>query len=136
MARARKSRKSGSTSATGATENNIQTNTTERNNSIMGLDPSQIRTLLSGARTKGLYVEKLNEFIESGENGVCANEQWVEFEDKKPTTLKQGFDNARDSKAAADGSDQIKVMVSDEKVYLINLAVVGAEDPSLVGTEQ
>lgn len=91
----------------------------------MGLSPEQITQLMQGARTKGQYVEKLNEFLASGQNGVLVTDEWEEFEGRKTATVKQGFDNARDNKNAAEGSDQVKVIVSDDKVYLINLAVTG-----------
>lgn len=90
----------------------------------MALTPEQIAELLSTSRTKGAYIGRLNEFVNSGEGGVCAND-WAEFSDKKANTLKQGFENAKNSKNAADGSDNIKVLVNDEKVFLINLAAAG-----------
>lgn len=87
----------------------------------MGLTQEQIDALLSKSRSSG-YTEKQNEFLASGENGVCVNEQWPEFKDKKANTLKQGFEGAKTKKDAAEGADKIKVVVADDKVYLLNLA--------------
>jgi hypothetical protein len=59
--------------------------------------------------------------------GIDVNETWVEFADKKATTLKQGFDNAKDNKEAHEDADKVKVVSQDDHVYLINLAVAGAQ---------
>jgi len=90
----------------------------------MGLTPEQIDALLSKTRTKGEYVVSLNEFLSSGEAGVCVNDQWKQMGGKKATTLKQGFEAAKDKKEANDGADKVIVKTDEEKVYLINLALV------------
>lgn len=105
------------------------TTTTKGSEIKMGLTPEQVRALMAGARTKGQYVEKLNEFLVSGQNGVLVTDEWEEFEGRKTATIKQGFDNARDHKNAAEGSDKVKAIVSDDKVYLINLALSGEQEP-------
>lgn len=120
---ARNRRKSPST-----TDNTQTTNGTERQGIKMaGMSADQIAQLLGKTRQKGVYTDKLNEFVQSGEMGVCANEQWVEFADKKSATLKQGFEAAKDKKEAIEGADQVKVIVSDEKVYLVNIAVAAEQ---------
>lgn len=91
---------------------------------MAGLDPQVIAALLSKSRTKGQYVERINEFLANGEAGISVSEQWPDMSGKNASTLKQGFDNAKDHKEAADGADQIKVVKSDEGVFLINLALV------------
>lgn len=92
---------------------------------MAGLTPEQIRGLLASSRTKGEYSEYLGEFLESGDAGVCANEEWVSLKDRKDTTIKQGFENAKNSKTAPEGADNVKVLRNDDKVYLINLVVAG-----------
>jgi hypothetical protein len=107
------------------------TNTNEREgvSKMAGLTADQIQTLLGKTRTKGVYVQYLNQFIASGEAGVNVNEQWVDLRDKKATTLKQGFENAKDNKEAADGAENVKVISNEDLVYLINLSAAGIEVP-------
>jgi len=119
MARSRK-RNTGS-------DSNTQNTNDQGGHKMAGLTAADIQALLSKTRTKGQYVVRLNEFIESGEMGICVNEQWVEFADKKATTLKQGFDNARDNKEANEASEFVKVISNEDKVYLVNLQVAGQE---------
>ena len=121
MARARRQQRNDSNGESG------NTTTTERTKSMAGLSSEQIAKLLGKTRQKGLYTEKLNEFIASQEMGVSVKETWVEMRDKKDTTLKQGFDNAKGTKEAAEGADLVKVVASKEDgdVYLINLALAG-----------
>lgn len=89
---------------------------------IMALTPEQIQALLGKTRSKGQYVEYINEFVNSGEGGVCANDQWVAIRDKKATTIKQGFENAKQNKEAVEGAENVKVISNEDKVFLINLA--------------
>src|SRR4029077_2772570 len=93
----------------------------------MPLSPDQIQALLGKTRTKGDYVVKLNSFLNSGEQGICVNETWVELKDKKATTLKQGFENVKTNKDAAEGADSVKVISADDLVYLVNLKAAGVE---------
>jgi hypothetical protein len=97
---------------------------TTKGNNIMPLSDDQIRTLLSKTRQKGVYTERLNEFIESGQAGVSVNEQWADLSGKNDTTLKQWLEAAKEKKEALEGADKVIVKSDDEKVYLINLAHV------------
>lgn len=126
MARARKQ--------TAVAEGN--SDTTKGNNKVAGLNQEQIMALLSKTRQKGVYTDRLNDFITSGEQGISVNETWADLRGKKATTLKQGFEAAKDKKEAADGADRV-IVKSDkaedgtETVYLINLALVeGVEVPA------
>jgi len=94
----------------------------------MGLTAEQALELLGSARKKGVYVEKLNEFLSTGQAGVSVKEEWSELAGKKTQTLKQGFDAAREKKEAADGADKVRVVVNEEQVYLVNLAAPGMID--------
>lgn len=113
------------------TVNNTTQVTTQKEVKIMALTPDQIQALLGKARSKGVYEEHLVAFVKSGEQGVCVNETWVDMADKKATTLKQGFEGAKEKKSVVealpdfDASTLIKVITSDEKVYLINLQAAG-----------
>jgi hypothetical protein len=125
MARQRRSsRKTENESPTEVDSGNANvTPTHERTVTKMaGLTPEAVAALLSKTRTKGQYIQYLNEFVDSGEMGVEVGEQWVALKDKKGTTLKQGFDNAKDNKEAREGSENVQVIKQDEKVYLVNLA--------------
>ena len=127
MARTRRSssKTKNESTTTGDSGNANATNVaqTERGSKKMaGLSPDQVAALLSKTRTKGQYIQYLNEFIDGGEMGVEVGEQWVALKDKKGTTLKQGFDNAKDNKEAHEGAENIQVIKQDEKVYLVNLS--------------
>lgn len=98
------------------------TNTTNGERKLMALSAEQIQALLGKTRQKGQYLDMLTEFVNSGEGGVCANEQWVAIRDKKATTIKQGFENAKEKKEAPAGSENVKVISNEDQVYLINLA--------------
>lgn len=97
-----------------------------------GLTPEQIKALLGKTRQKGVYEDYLIAFVASGEGGVCANEEWVDLSDKKATTLKQGFENAKEKarvvEETAGASKNIKVISNEDKVFLINLANVEAAE--------
>jgi hypothetical protein len=96
----------------------------------MALTDAQIQALLANTRTKGVYTTYLGQFIQSGEGGVCVNEQWMDLRDKKASTLKQGFENAREGKNAPEGAEFVKVLTNEDKVYLINLKSAGIELPA------
>src|SRR5215831_16948818 len=102
----------------------------------MALTPEQIRSIYAKRRTKGQYTLLLAQFIASGDNGVSVREQWpTEFSwddtkegkdrGKQATTLKQGFENAKEKKDAPEGSEYVDVIVDEEDVYLINKMVMG-----------
>lgn len=94
---------------------------------MAGLSQEQIQALLGASRTKGVYIAKLTDFMNSGEAGVCVNEEWPELADKAHATLKQGFENAKNSKNAPAGVENVRVITNDEKVYLINTGGAAAE---------
>jgi hypothetical protein len=97
-------------------------NKTERKQLKMGLTQDQVNSLLANTRSKGQYASALTEFIASADQGVCVTDEWAEFEDKKPATLKQGFDNAINSKNAPEGASGVRVIANDDKVYLVKAA--------------
>jgi hypothetical protein len=99
---------------------------------MAALTAEQIAQLLGKTRQKGVYIQYLNQFLQSAESGVCVNEQWIDLKDKKASTLKQGFENAKENKEAADGSEFVKVIANEDKVYLINLQAAGIETPEAV----
>jgi hypothetical protein len=90
----------------------------------MPLTNEQILELLSKTRQKGQYVSILNEFVTSEQAGVSVNDTWPALAGKKATTLKQGFESAKDKKEAVDGADKVIVKADGDRVFLINLAHV------------
>ena len=118
-----------------------QTETNKPKGMKMPLNSEQIKALYAKRRTKGLYVEKLVEFLASEDAGVSVREQWpTDFtwdptkEDKErgkqATTLKQGFENAKEKKDAPEGSELVDVLVDGDEVYLINKALTGEAEPA------
>jgi hypothetical protein len=114
----------------------VTTATTTKERKMAGLNADQIKALLGKTRQKGLYVQRLNEFLASGEAGISVKETWVEFADKKDTTLKQGFDNAKENKEASEGSENVKVIANEGDVFLINLAAAADELGELAGVSE
>ena len=94
----------------------------------MALTAEQIRGIYAKRRTKGMYNELLDVFLNSGENGVSVKEEWnTQLAEKKASTLKQGFENAKDRKDAPNGSELVDVIVDGDDVFLINRAAVDVE---------
>lgn len=93
------------------------------------LSLDQINALMSQTRTKGLYAQRLGDFVASGAGGVDVAEQWpTDFgsPDKKVETIKQGFINAQNGKHAPEGSADVKVVLHEGRVYLLNPAAANA----------
>jgi hypothetical protein len=91
----------------------------------MALTAEQIRGIYAKRRTKGQYNMFLDLVLASGENGCDVKDTWPQLADKKASTIKQGFENAKSRKDAPEGADAIDVIVDGEDVYLINSAMVG-----------
>ena len=102
----------------------------------MPLTPDQIKSIYAKRRTKGLYNSLLDAFMESGDPGISVKEEWAtQLGEKKATTLKQGFENAKDRKDAPEGSELVDVIVDGEDVFLINRAHTEGLETELVGAE-
>lgn len=104
-----------------ATATPVVASTTERTYKIMALTPDQIKLIYANRRTKGQYEKYLTEFLASSEDGISVKEVWPTLADKKASTLKQGFDNAKDRKEAPEGSEFVDIIVDGENVYLMNV---------------
>jgi hypothetical protein len=66
------------------------------------------------------YIEKLNEFIDSDMTGVCVTEHWPhDFQGLLNGTIKRNFDHARHDRLTRASAPNIKVMIDDDKVYLV-----------------
>lgn len=97
----------------------------------MGLTPDQIAQLVASTSQRGQYLDKFKEFMDSGEAGVNVGDTWPEFREKKVATLKQGFENAKNHKNAPAGSSDIRVILNDGQVYLVNYAAAGLSAPAV-----
>ena len=124
-----------------ATQTEVQTDTSQTERKIkVPMTAEQIRAVYAKRRTKGLYGELLATFIESGEGGVSVREEWpTQFswdesksgekgdeKGKTASTLKQGFENAKDKKDVPDSFALIDVIVDGTDVYLLNRAILDA----------
>lgn len=112
---------------------------TKGNHKIMALTPEQIREIYANRRTKGQYEKFLTEFLGSNEDGISVKEVWPQLNDKKASTLKQGFDNAKDRKEAPEGSEFVDIIVDGDNVFLMNLKLLtdnGVLEPGTVEVDQ
>lgn len=103
-------------------ETQTQTKTNERTRTSMAttpLDASTIQELLSKARTRGEYARELATFLAGDENGVQVNLEEGVFAQKKPQSVKIGFENARKSKDAPEGAENVRVVMHENGVYLL-----------------
>jgi hypothetical protein len=91
---------------------------------MAGLTQDQILQLLAAGRQKGVYRERLATFLNGGEAGISVSEVFPDLAGKKTTSLKTGFENVKKSKDAPEGSDNVVIRVVEDKVYLINMALV------------
>lgn len=89
-------------------------------------DTDLLGEILAGARGRGDYKTVLGAFIESGHRLVQIPLDAGLFEGKKPQTVKTGFENAKNAKEPVEGSDQVKVIKKDDKIYLVNQAVAAS----------
>lgn len=84
-----------------------------------GLTQEQINALMATTRTKGQYIQLITEFLDSDENGVDVKVQWPELSERKSASVKQGFENAKNSKNARADFKNVQVLKNEENVYLI-----------------
>jgi len=97
---------------------------------MAGLTPEQIAALMGKAHGKGDYIARLKVFLDSNEQGVNVKETWPDWEAKKPEAIKQGFENAKNSKNAPPAAEFVKVIKSEDQVYLINMQAAGLATPA------
>lgn len=104
------------------TSDSTQTKTTERKRTSMAttaIGADQIQELLSKARTRGEYARELATFLSGDENGVQVNLDEGVFANKKPQSVKIGFENARKAKDAPEGAANVRVVMHENGVYLL-----------------
>lgn len=87
--------------------------------SMTALSPEQIAELRAKVTVRGEYGRQLQEFIASDEAGVQISLTEGAFKDRKPESVKIGFDNARKSKNAPEGADNVRVLKDEDSVFLL-----------------
>jgi hypothetical protein len=105
---------------------------------MAGLSADQIQALLGRTRTKGQYRTILGEFLASEQAGINVQEEYVELRDKQPSTIKQGFEGAKNHAERPAGAENVRVLTQTEgegdnkvtTIYLVNMA-----HPELAGAE-
>lgn len=96
------------------------------------LTPERIQELLSTQKSRGDYDAEIREFLSSNEAGIQVPLDSGRFSGRDAKKVKTGLDNARkrnndDGTLVHNGGNNVKVIVSDDAVYLINTAV-GVEE--------
>lgn len=90
------------------------------------IDDTEIAALLAGSKQRGAYDTELKNFIEGGEKGVLISLADGTFAGKKSGSVKTGFENARKRDGAPDEAAQVRVIVNEDKVYLVRQDLVGS----------
>jgi hypothetical protein len=90
---------------------------------ITALDQDAINALLGSVKQRGEYDRQLKAFMESGQPGVEVSLSEGPFAQKKPNSVKTGFESAKGRDGAPDGSDNVRVLVHEDTVYLIRTDV-------------
>lgn len=95
------------------------------------LDADTIAALLAGQKSRGDYDRVITEFLTSGEPGWLVDLETGPLAGKSAKQVKTGLDNARKrtdqaGKLVHEGGADIKVILNDEKAYVINTAVAAA----------
>jgi hypothetical protein len=86
-------------------------------------DDATLADILAGARGRGDYKLVLDAFIKSGYRLVEVPLTEGAFAEKKPQTVKTGFENAKSGKEPPEGAAEVKVVKKDDKIYLVNQAI-------------
>ena len=96
------------------------------------LTAEAITALLSNQKSRGDYDAEIAEFLTSGEAGILVPLDEGRFAGKDAKKVKTGLDNARKRPNSQgglvhDGGQNVKVIVSEDKVFLVNTAVTVSE---------
>lgn len=116
------------------------------------LDLEAINALLGSSRVKGGYDAVLDEFLESGMQGVEVDLTSGELAGKDPKNVVTGFNNAKDKmvketgKPRHPGGNLVRVIrksikddagnITEEHVFLINTATIGGGDGQAAPQEE
>jgi len=86
---------------------------------IEQLSQDEINNLLGSVKQRGEYDRQLKAFVESSEPGVQISLEEGPFAQKKAQSVKTGFETAKGREGAPEGSANVRVIVHDDKVYLL-----------------
>jgi hypothetical protein len=86
---------------------------------IETLDPNAIASILGSVPERGAYKAELKSFVDSGEAGVQVSLTEGRFQGRKPQSVKTGFETAKGAEGAPEGSENVRVIVHEDQVYLI-----------------
>ena len=107
-------------------ENNTKEN---RTMARQALTAEAITALLSNQKSRGDYDAEIGEFLASGEAGILVPLDEGRFAGKDAKKVKTGLDNARKRMNSGgtglvhEGGNNVKVIVSEDQVFLVNTAV-------------
>jgi hypothetical protein len=93
---------------------------------ITELDPTQLNEILSSVPERGAYDRELKDFLASESAGVEISLVEGRFQQKKPQSVKTGFEQAikrtdsNGNRVAPEGADDVSVKIYKERVFLIN----------------
>lgn len=90
---------------------------------ITALDHDAIANLLGSVKQRGEYDRQLKTFVESGEPGIQVSLTEGPFTNKKPNSVKTGFESAKSREGAPEGAANVRVLVHEDNVYLIRTDV-------------
>lgn len=90
---------------------------------ISALDQDAISNLLGSVKSRGEYDRQLRSFLDGGEPGVEVSLNEGPFKGKKPNSVKTGFESAQKREGAPENAGNVRVLVHEERVYLIRTDV-------------
>ena len=93
---------------------------------INALDQDEINSLLGSVKQRGEYDRQLKTFMESNEPGVQVSLSEGPFAQKKPNSVKTGFESAKNREGAPEGATNVRVLVHEDSVYLIRTDIQAA----------
>jgi hypothetical protein len=98
------------------------------------LTEQETNTVLENSRQKGVYDEYFKGFLGANIGGWQVPTDEGDFKNRKPATLKTGFESAikrilesKEEDAPKDAAKQVRVVMQGDNVYLIRRAVEEAE---------
>ena len=86
-------------------------------------DEATLAEVLAGARGRGDYRTILEAFVGAGIRMAEIPLTEGLLEGKQASTVKTGFENAKNGKNPPAGADQVRVVKKEDKIYLVNQAV-------------
>jgi hypothetical protein len=83
------------------------------------LDSDALAGILAGSRQRGEYDRQIGKFVESGLQAAEVNLTDGPFAGKKPNSVKTGLEGAIKREGAPEEAKNLRVIVQQDKVYLV-----------------